>query len=57
MDAALFVDLGECRDDALPHPLSERGGGAFERGRLAEQDRIVADADLVAFRCRIGRGE
>ena len=57
MDAAFGVDLGECRDDALPHALSERRGGTLERGGLAEQDRIVADADLVAFRCRIGRGE
>ncbi|MEY9133268.1 hypothetical protein ACVIWV_000847 [Bradyrhizobium diazoefficiens] len=57
MDAALAVDLGERRDDALPHALPERRGGAFECGHLAEQDRIVADADLIAFRRQHGRGQ
>ncbi len=48
VDAAPGVDLGERGDDALPHALPERGGGAFQRGGLAEQDRIIADAGLVA---------
>ena len=45
--AASGVDLGERGDDALPHALSEHGGGAFERGRLADQDAIPADTDLI----------
>lgn len=61
VDAALGVDLGEGRDDALPHALPECGGGTLERSGLAEQYRVLADADLVAScrqrrRCRQQRG-
>ena len=52
MDAALGVDLGEGGKNALSHALAERGGGTFERGGLAEQDRVRADADLVGLRAR-----
>jgi len=44
---ALGVDLGECRENALPHALSERRGRTIECGRLTEQDAIGTDAGLV----------
>src|ERR1035437_6010815 len=44
----LGVDLGEGRENALPHTLAERRRGTLECCRLTEQDAIGTDAGLVA---------
>jgi hypothetical protein len=53
--AAPGVDLGEGGENALPHALTERRGGTGERGRLAEQDAILAHAGLIGFGIRRNR--
>jgi hypothetical protein len=41
------VDLGESRENALPHTLTERRRRPLECGCLTEQDAIGTHADLV----------
>jgi hypothetical protein len=41
------VDLGEGRENALPHTQTQRRRGTFERRRLTEQNGAGRDANLV----------
>ena len=49
MNAALGVDLGKGRQNALAHFQAQRRGRAGHGGRLAEQDPVRRDANLVGL--------
>ena len=54
VNAALGVDLGKSRQNALAHFQTQSRGGTGHRSRLAEQDSVPGNANLVGLR---GAGE